>query len=87
MIVDLAGVQVTDKARPILKDHDPSQIVGHTEQVTVAEEGITVRGIISGASTVAQEVVSSSRNGFPWQASIGARAVKVKMVKQESLFV
>lgn len=84
VVIDLNGVEVTEKARPILRDHNPSQIVGHTTQIDVSAEGITVEGLISGSSDVAAEVVNSSRNGFPWQASIGARAVKTEKVRKGS---
>ena len=82
VVIDLTGVQVTDKARPILRDHNPAQIVGHTTQITVTAEGISVEGLISGANDDAAEVINSSKNGFPWQASIGARAVKTEKVRK-----
>jgi hypothetical protein len=80
VIVDLAGLEVTEKARPILKDHDPSRIVGHTDGVENDGETLRVTGVMSAANTTAEEVINSSANGFPWQASIGARAVKVERI-------
>ncbi len=74
VVVDLAGLQVSAKSRPILKDHNRSLIVGHTESVSVQGSRLLVSGVISGAGSVAREIVDSSRNGFPWQASLGAVA-------------
>lgn len=75
VVVDLTGLQVSAKSRPILKDHNRSLIVGHTESITVEGSRLLVSGVISGAGPVAREIIESSRNGFPWQASIGAASL------------
>jgi len=80
VVVDLSGLQVTARSRPILKDHNPSLIVGHTDAVNVQGSSLTVAGVISGAGAVAREIVESSGNGFPWQASLGAVAQRVEFV-------
>ncbi len=72
VIVDLAGMQITEKPRPILKDHDPKEVVGHSDKIeVVAGSSLHVIGTVSGAGEAAREVVESSDNQFPWQASIG----------------
>ncbi len=80
VVVDLAGMQVSAKSRPILKDHNPSLIVGHTESVRVEGSQLLVSGVVSGAGAVAREIVESSLSGFPWQASLGARAEQTETV-------
>lgn len=80
VVVDLAGLNVSAKSRPILKDHNRSLIVGHTESVGVQDSRLVVSGVISGAGPVAREIVDSSRNGFPWQASLGAAARQTEFV-------
>jgi len=80
VVVDLAGMQVSAKSRPILKDHNPSLIVGHTESVRVEGSQLLVSGVVSGAGAVAREIVESSLSGFPWQASLGASAENVETV-------
>ncbi|MEZ6233417.1 MAG: hypothetical protein R3B68_04435 [Phycisphaerales bacterium] len=83
VVVDLAGIEVPGsglKGRPILKDHNRSLIVGHTDSVRVEGSQLLVEGVISGAGPVAREVVESSRNGFPWQASLGAVATQMEYV-------
>jgi len=80
VVVDLAGLQISARSRPILKDHNRSLIVGHTDSVAVQGSNLAVTGVISGAGPVAREIVESSRNGFPWQASLGALAERVELV-------
>ena len=72
VVVDLSGMKVSAKARPILKDHNPAQVVGHTDNIKISGGTIRAEGIVSGANGFADEVMNSSANGFPWQASIGA---------------
>lgn len=74
-VIDLAGLAWSAKPRPILKDHNPSLIVGHTESVSVVDGVLRVAGVVSGGGAVAREIVDAGLNGFPWQASVGAHAV------------
>lgn len=80
VVVDLSGLRVSAKSRPILRDHDTSRIVGHTDEITVNSGSIKVSGTVSAANEHAREVVESSANGFPWQASIGASVQKMSFV-------
>ena len=83
VVVDLAGMRVpASKARPVLKDHNPALIVGHTDDIAVGQSTVKVAGVVSGVGAVAQEVTAASDNGFPWQASIGARAERVIFVPE-----
>jgi hypothetical protein len=81
VVVDMSGMRVSAKSRPILRDHNPSQIVGHTDNVTVNGGVLKVDGSVSGANAHASEIVASSDNGFPWQASIGASVQKMVFVE------
>ena len=82
VVVDVRGMRVTKKARPILRDHNPGKVVGHTESIRKADGQLEVAGVISGAGPDAQEIIESSGNGFPWQASIGARIRKMDLVAE-----
>ncbi|MBX3452740.1 MAG: hypothetical protein KF777_24605, partial [Planctomycetaceae bacterium] len=82
VIVDLSGLRVSAKSRPILRDHDPARIVGHTESIEVNAGSIRLAGVLSGANDHAREVAQSGDNGFPWQSSIGAVAQRVVFVDQ-----
>lgn len=80
VVVDIAGLQGTDKSRPIFKDHLPSLIIGHTTKIT-AKNTIEIDGIVSSTSRVAQEVVDASDNGFPWESSIGVDIDSVEEIE------
>ncbi|TWT68633.1 hypothetical protein [Crateriforma conspicua] len=75
-------MRVTRKSRPILKDHDRGSIVGHTDDIAITDKSLQVAGVISGVGSTAQEVIATSENGFPWQASLGASADKVVFIPE-----
>lgn len=80
VVVDLSGMKVPAKNRPILRDHDISRIVGHTESLEINGSSIRLGGVLSGSNDHAREVSESGDNGFPWQASIGASAQRIVFV-------
>lgn len=82
VVVDLSGLRIPAKSRPILRDHNTARIVGHTEAIEIGAGSIKLSGRISASNKHAREVAASSDNGFPWQASIGASASKVAFVDQ-----
>jgi len=82
VVVDLSGMKISAKNRPILRDHDLGRIVGHTEAIDINDSSIRLSGVISAANAHAQEVAASAENGFPWQASIGAQASKLALVDE-----
>jgi hypothetical protein len=82
VIVDLSGLTIPRRSQPILRDHDPAQIVGHTNTVSNSGGSLKLTGTISGANAHAEEVAASSDAGFPWQSSIGARATRLAFVDE-----
>jgi len=70
VVIDLEGLEAKPPF-PSLRDHDMGQIVGHIDEAEIGSV-VKVGGIISGANEFAAQVVSSSKAGFPWKASIGA---------------
>ena len=88
VVVDLAGMAIPSQARPIRFSHDPSAGVGHTDSIRVETGQLIATGVISRDTAAAREVVASSRNGFPWQASIGASVEEFEFVKErQTVFV
>lgn len=73
MVIDLTGIDFTNKNRPVLRDHDQTRPIGHTTTIGVQGGGIYAQGVISVSSKDADEVVKASANKFPWQISIGAK--------------
>lgn len=88
VVVDLAGMSIVGESTPILKDHDPTQIVGHTDSIDKSVKRLKLTGVVSGVGVSAQEVTALGANGFPWQASIGASIDQMEFVdKGESVNV
>ncbi|HMO94274.1 MAG TPA: hypothetical protein PKD64_18975 [Pirellulaceae bacterium] len=88
LVVDLAGMAIPSQARPIRFSHDPSAGVGHTDSIRVETGQLIATGVISRDTAAAREVVVSSKNGFPWQASIGASVEEFEFVKErQTVFV
>lgn len=81
VVVDLTGVEVRSKQIPILRGHDPDRIVGHGT-ATVSAKDIQAEGVVSAETEHSREVVTSSKNGFPWQVSIGASVVELESFKE-----
>ncbi len=80
MIVDYDGIDFTDNARPVLLAHDKKKPLGHTTNISVSDGILKATGIISASGEHVNEVVQASKNGFPWQVSIGANVVKNQFV-------
>lgn len=72
VVVNLAGLKIQAGPLPVLKNHNPDQIVGHSEKVEKSESLLTVEGIVSGTGEAAREVVETAANNFPWRVSVGA---------------
>lgn len=83
VVVELAGMQVSKKPRPILKDHSPAKVVGHSTEIINDSRKLIVKGVVSGTGPDAVEVVANAKNGFPWQASIGSDVIKAQFVDEK----
>ncbi len=83
VIVDLAGLAIPSQNRPIRFGHDASAGagVGHTDAISVEAGQLIAAGVVSRDTPAAREIVVSSKNGFPWQASIGASVEEFEFVK------
>lgn len=85
LIVDLEGVRIPDQQRPVLRQHDHQQIVGHTESVTIKAEGddkgIHIAGVFSGEPQHTAKVTTPAKNGFKWQLSIGAEPIVTEFLE------
>jgi hypothetical protein len=82
VVLDLAGLSVPSQNRPIRFGHDPLAGVGHTDAVRVENGTLVAAGVISRDTAAAREVVASAKNGFPWQASVGASVEEFEVVKE-----
>jgi hypothetical protein len=82
VVVDLAGLGIPSQSRPIRFGHDASSGVGHTDSIAVAGGQLVAEGVVSRDTAAAREIVASAKNGFPWQASLGAGVDQFEFVKE-----
>jgi hypothetical protein len=82
VVVDLAGLAIPSQSRPIRFGHDMQSGVGHSDAVRVEDGKLIAAGVVSRDTAAAKEIVVSARNGFPWQASIGAAVEEFDFVKE-----
>jgi len=82
VIVELSGLTIPSQNRPIRMGHDSAQGVGHTDSILVQGSHLVASGVVSRDTSAAKEVVVSSRNGFPWQASIGAGVEEAEFIRE-----
>jgi hypothetical protein len=73
VIVDLAGLEIPGSI-PILIDHQKSveATLGLTDSITNTGTSLMLTGIVTGQSSISQQVIAQSAAGHQWQASIGA---------------
>lgn len=71
VIIDLAGLKVRSQEIPALHNHDFDRVVGQTTAVKIGSD-VRLEGVITGSNDYAEEVVTQAKNGFKWQASVGA---------------
>lgn len=76
VILDLSGMKMGRAKIPILRDHDPSRIVGMTDSDSIDASGVRLNGMVTGDNADGAEVVSQAKNGFEWQASVGANITR-----------
>jgi len=74
---------ITAKARmPIFREHTRELIVGHSLSHRKENGAFMVAGRFTGATDAAKEVQALANDGFPWQASIGVRPLKILSIEQ-----
>lgn len=83
VIVDLAGLGIPSQSRPIRFGHDMQSGVGHTDVIRIEDGRLLAAGVVSRDTVAAREIVTSARNGFPWQASIGAGVEEFEFIKPD----
>ncbi len=81
VVVDLAGMVIPSQNRPIRVGHNSDRLVGHTHAIAQESGRLVASGVLSIPGPDTERVVAGSRNGFPWQASIGARVDQFEFVK------
>ncbi len=82
VILDLAGLNIPSQMRPIRFSHDPASGVGHTDTIRIEQGQLIASGVVSRDTPTAREIVTSSKNGFPWQASVGTSVEEFEFIRE-----
>jgi Mu-like prophage major head subunit gpT len=84
VIVDLAGVDVSDGRLPILDGHiaNPEMVVGQSESATVENNQLVLRGRMIEVNDAAKKIINLADSGLSWQASIGARCLQKDFIAE-----
>lgn len=86
VVVDLAGMNLGNSARPILIDHvnDLEYVLGQTTDIQVKGTNLLVTGNVFAENDNARQVIALNDKGFKFQASIGARVLNREFVPEGS---
>lgn len=82
LAIEVAGIKAAKKI-PVFKDHNSTYIVGHSNN-TYKDGSFFVEGTFSQVTETAKEVKGLAEEEFPWQASIGVRALKIMSIEKDS---
>lgn len=80
VIIDLKGASFSKDRTPVIMEHDWDRRLGHTTSQFVDANGIHATGIVSSDSKDAKDWVADSKNGFPFEVSIGATPTKASFL-------
>lgn len=82
LAVDLKTLKVGRQDLPVLRDHWSSEIVGMTTKVTVDQKkGISVEGVMLGATEAGREAIALLSAGYPMQMSVYVPPKKVTRLR------
>lgn len=84
LAIDIDGIKAKNNM-PILLNHEISQIVGYSDHVYKAGS-FFVNGRFSGVTEQSKYVQALAGEGFPWQASIGVKPIRIKRVEKGESF-
>ena len=84
VVVNLAGMRLpkNHKRLVVLRDHDMARPIGNAVAIRKTDRDLSLDGDCTVPGAEADQFVTSSKNGFPWRASIGAGSTKVAYVKE-----
>jgi hypothetical protein len=76
LAIDVDGITAKDRM-PIFREHAREVVVGYSLSNRKEAGAFHVYGKFSGVTDAAKEVQALAEEGFPWQASIGVRPLKI----------
>jgi len=79
-VLDLKGMSV-DRSVIGNLDHKADQRTGHADNVQIDGKQVLIEGVLSASTPHRDQVVQSSKDGFPWQLSIEAELQNPRLLK------
>ncbi len=76
-IISLDGIKAEKAKMPSLLDHYTNQRVGVIDKTEASDNGFIADGYFLKGTAAAEEVLNCADQDFPWQCSIGVRALQV----------
>ncbi len=81
LAIDVDGIQAK-ASMPIFREHAREVVVGYSLSHKKENGAFLVSGKFSNVTEAAKEVQALAGEGFPWQASIGVRPLKILSIEQ-----
>ena len=81
-MIELSGIAIPNQRIPVRFEHKSWQGVGHTIRIAVIGKEVIAEGLISRDTSWARDVTKSSKNGFPWQASMGGPILEAEYIPE-----
>lgn len=78
LVIDLAGAKFTKKFYPILEQHDLSRKIGFSAKPLTDNNELRIENVNFLDSEPATEFINFSKQGFPYQASISGRPIRIE---------
>lgn len=82
LILDIKGMKALNQI-PVLREHERNKVVGYSSKAWSDKSGFYISGDFSKATETALEVEKLAKEGFPWQASVGVWADKIKLLEEK----
>lgn len=74
-VIDFEGIRMKDKI-PMLVDHDGTKRAGFADKRVITDRGLELEGVLSKSTDAGREVTNLSKEGFPWELSVGIRVAR-----------
>jgi hypothetical protein len=81
-VFSIDGMSAKSKI-PILREHKRDRVVGYSKNAWAENGNFLISGEFSKATRDAKEVLALSKEGYPWQASVGITPKKIKSLDSD----
>ena len=84
VVISLDGLKIKSQKTQVPYQHSRTEFIGHTTSVAIANGKLVAEGVVSHETELAAEIVSSGKNGFPWEASVGVQPIDLEFVEKDA---